>query len=756
MRSILRRLLYVVVVLAGKSVFAAAPPDLLVIDEERPWLAALAAPLAGQFTVEGQPPLLIAVTFPPSSAASWLVDHAAVGRGLMLVCAVPDRLGPALEKLPLETLEVSPDPVQAARAIAVRGWTQADAVVLAPVDDSAAMLMAARYAASVRAPLLPCDAARRAETMAWAAEHLSPQQFTWVADPPLPPAELANRSLEQISLAAASAAVVADCGPERIRTLVLARQPDGARLVGRTAWLAPYVAAVRRAPLLLAAEADGLAAERMVFDFIGHHRLKPRTLTIVADYQSLASETIEISSTARPRDETAKPGTPAEPLRYVVASEPCVRSNPPEAAPLGVGRLPSASLGSTSLWFARGLARERPAAQLPREVLLAANPSLDRKPLPLCETISRVTGQEFHNFRLPLSEFYGTPIDSPVVFAAAARAGLILYEGHASYQDLIDASYGRPRVPDEYYEEALDALEHPAAPVAPTDEVELPAPARPTLPPAPDRQGRLKEALPGMPVAVLQSCDSLDDPLLERAEQLGFAGLVGSVTPIHSGSGSMFAHAFTRALLYDNANLGEALRDAQNFLFCLEDLKSQRGMTEQIKSRRVALSFRLWGDPELMVLGPTGRPRGKPVSARWAGTDEITIQVPAKRFPEVHSALYAAHFFPGSQSAGLVKGRADSKQRSVLPSYFFRLPLPPDFGGLDQLTPLADAAGNRAAVRLDPLGRYLYVIYAPDNEKADATIVLKKTSAEALAAKDKEKSSQRSKESSRSKPASGK
>ena len=102
--------------------------------------------------------------------------------------------------------------------------------------------------------------------------------------------------------------------------------------------------------------------------------------------------------------------------------------------------------------------------------------------------------------------------------------------------------------------------------------------------------------------------------MLWRIDELGGVALVGSVTPIHSGSGSALVKALSDAVLYRGATLGEALRDAQNYLFCLEDLKARRGQKEQAKSRRVALSFRLWGDPELRVLAGVGR-AGRPSPA---------------------------------------------------------------------------------------------------------------------------------------------
>ena len=38
---------------------------------------------------------------------------------------------------------------------------------------------------------------------------------------------------------------------------------------------------------------------------------------------------------------------------------------------------------------------------------MVANAGVVRRPLPLCETISRVTAEEFKNFGVRVDEFYG-------------------------------------------------------------------------------------------------------------------------------------------------------------------------------------------------------------------------------------------------------------------------------------------------------------------------------------------------------------
>lgn len=118
----------------------------------------------------------------------------------------------------------------------------------------------------------------------------------------------------------------------------------------------------------------------------------------------------------------------------------------------------------------------------------------------------------------------------------------------------------------------------------------------------------------GLPIVFLQSCESADDGVLWRLDELGGVGLIGSMTSIHSGAGSAMLNAAMSSALYRGGTLGEVLRDAQNYMLCIEELKGRRGHKEQAKGVRVALSFRLWGDPELHLLPmPPAAPKLPPV-----------------------------------------------------------------------------------------------------------------------------------------------
>ena len=210
--------------------------------------------------------------------------------------------------------------------------------------------------------------------------------------------------------------------------------------------------------------------------------------------------------------------------KYQLNTEPFVPTAVTDLASFGVGRIPLQSLEDASVLFARGLIRQRMAADRPVRLLMVANSSPGRRPLPLCETISRVTADEFRNCGVPVDDFYGKLADSPEVLAAAKSAGLIIYEGHLAYQDLFDVpSSRRDTAPDSYFEEELDNLEE-GSPRAHHTTAEPTTPLySPRQRPASPRTNQLSGSMEGLPVVILQSCDSLDERVLWRIDELGGA-----------------------------------------------------------------------------------------------------------------------------------------------------------------------------------------------------------------------------------------
>ena len=253
---------------------------------------------------------------------------------------------------------------------------------------------------------------------------------------------------------------------------------------------------------------------------------------------------------------------------------------------------------------------------------------------------------------------------------------MIIYEGHLAYQDLFDVpSAHRDTAPDSYFEEELDSLEGGAAARRREPRRRRSLAAAGAGPPQPVNFGTMD----GLPVVVLQSCDSLDERVLWRIDELGGVALVGSVDAHSQRLGQFAGPGDERRDSVPRGRLGEALRDAQNFLFCLGDLKTRRGQKEQAKSRRVALSFRLWGDPRGCRRMRRRRTSGFAFVGAMVSIERLEIDVPDRRLPEARNAQYFARMFPGSQSSGMVKPGGNGRARQVTPVYFFRAPLPGRF-----------------------------------------------------------------------------
>ena len=141
----------------------------------------------------------------------------------------------------------------------------------------------------------------------------------------------------------------------------------------------------------------------------------------------------------------------------------------------------------------------------------------------------------------------------------------------------------------------------------------------------------------------------------------------------------------------------------------------------------MALSFRLWGDPETRIFTPTPRPpKRAPVSAAFVAPDTLEVRTPAKRLPEARTKAYVARPFPGSQLAGIVKRLKDKEERKLMPLYFFRLALPEGFveRGWTRLA-VPDNPEPRAVFLVNAPGRLLYVLYFPAEANPDETFTLR-------------------------------
>ncbi len=727
---------------APRSSAGAATDTLWILaSEEAPWSVALAAPVAAHLGRSGQSPLVMAIGSPPTREAQWLLSLTAGPRPIVLATSRSMKLGSGLEERSPEMLHIGDDPSQASAIVARRFWNHSGEAVVAAADDPEAIILGSSLAAGMGVPLLLYPREEEGTAVSAAIRDLSVGRMLvavserkktphWieqetVAHEILPPDALEDRLISAL-------------GPGRIRNVVVARAPDERGDVGGTAWLAPYLSSAHGSPVILVHAQGPAIAEADVRELMRRRRLLPQTVTILADYASIGYRNTDIDPTwlederVDPPEMTAQPASScgtassqagaAAPQIYKVRTEPFVPTQADELATLGVGRIPLGSLGDASVFFARGLVRARLMAHRPPRLLMVSNSGAHRV-LPLCETVSRTTAAEFKNFGVHVDEFYGRNTDSPEILDAARSANLILYEGHSGYQSLIVPPILRPSRPEDFAIDDED-LKELAGPRPAADGASSLLRGPPVVAAEP-MFARMQGPLNGLPIIVLQACQSLDENVLWRVDELGGAALIGSMTPIHSGCGSSLLNAAMNSILYRGGTVGEALRDAENYMFCAEELKARRGHKEQAKGVRVALSFRLWGDPELAVLPnlPEG-PRQAPLRAEWVGNDTLRIDVPQSRLPDAYCDRYVASMFPNSQTAGLIKFEGEMMKR-VLPLYYFCLPLPEGLAqnAATDLEPSRHDA-RHLDVRIDRTRRLLYLVYYPEQESPGESFVL--------------------------------
>jgi hypothetical protein len=762
----------------------------LIASEDAPWSTALAAPVAAQLQQAGPSTLFMAVTSPPTREAEWLLTLTPGRKPIVLSTSNQMKLGAVLAKRSPTVLKIGNEPCAASAIVAKHFWTRANSVVVAAADDPEAAILGSALAAGLRVPLLLSEREQPGQGIEAVLKDLSVERMfvaasetktapRWidrriVPSQVLPPREMEHRLVELM-------------GRDKIRNVVVARAPDDRAEAGRTAWLAPHVAFAHGSAVILAHANAVTVAEADVKQLIERESLHVQTVTVLADYMSIGYRNVEVDSNnsedwpsaatpgatvatrlamlpavpAPPATPGAKqqeavdatpnivagslphavatggtsasrpvPAPPTPPPHYTVRTEPFIPTQPDQLSEFGVGRLPLESISDTSVLFARGLLRERLLANRHPQMLMVANSGIMRSLL-LCEAISRATASEIKNLGVHVDEFYGRWSDSPEILSAAKTANLIVYEGHLSVQQLID-SPSLERTPLQEYpndpDDDLEASEPPSGP-------EKSSSAAPRVVLAEPIPRHLQGPLNGLPIVFLQSCESLDDGMLWRLDELGGVAMIGSMTSIHSGAGSSMLNAAMNSMLYRGGTLGESLRDAQNYMLCVEELKGRRGHKEQAKGIRVALSFRLWGDPELKPWPmPLSEPRQAPVRAEWLGWNALRIDVPQARFPEIRCDKYAVSIFPNSQFAGLIHTeppdslnpnmKAGTKRLS--PIYFFCLPLPATLTANDALTlEPSRFDARRVAVRVDRGRGVVYLVYLPDQAYPGESIVLR-------------------------------
>jgi len=721
----------------GRNAASARPLDekfpassgLIVVPDNDVELIGMASALSARLTRDGTFPLML-IADRSKARAGGEPAFALPASCVFLSRDADDRRLPLL--LPAKstfTARLSGEGAAAGLELARRAWGTADTVVLASGSDPGAQILAAALATRLGVPYLPVGDRSEAKRLTAGFGQLGVKRVLVVVHAARKPPPWAGqlrpvpRVLDQTG---ASELMVKAMGRDKVRNVILVRVPEELEngWAYESAWVAPHLSFARNSVIVLRSDKSGSHAERSALGLIASLKIKPRSVTIIGNEEAIAD--IVLTGDARLGG-------------YDLRVEPCSGFPRSAAVGLAVGRIPCSTLSQASLLVNAGLARERQFSTTAPRVVMIANPATGHSALPLCETVARFNSEDLKNRGVHVDEFYGKPSNDAPVIAAAQKAHFIFFQGHVSDQNLFDRGW-------DLWNGGFagtGATERDAGPTSGSPEPSARRDAD-TLAPswlrvedrrgAADERGKPVEAtqqlkLTGAPVVFLQSCSSLEPALAQSVFDTGSVGLIGSVTSIHSASGSAFAKALSDGLVDRDNTVGEALRDARNYFLCLGELKRKRGHKEGAKVYRVALSFRFWGDPELRLNLARGKPaRGarKPMRAAFKVGDTILLRVPRRRLPEVAAGIYRARMFAGSQAAGIVKTTKKKNSRRLLAMYFFRLDQPEGFGA-KRFAVLTgpEGKGARSAFLADSFGRFVYVLHFPAKEKANEEITLR-------------------------------
>jgi hypothetical protein len=498
------------------------------------------------------------------------------------------------------------------KAAPVTAWhalfPRAERVIVCPARPRRVFLQAAALAGAMRVPLYvlrggdgePADLQQRLAD--WKTREVVAVGKAADLFPALSSVDVVPLADE----AAVSAACVRQhlkAGP--VQNLVLANPSDVSEDLGTMSALAPWLAARKRAALLLTNE-KGDDASALLRGVVRSKDLATAdALLIVATLKAVPMEKRVNPAPGKDTEIEMEPGTPK-------GEEPFVFST---------GRLFHDDPAMVVLMQAR---QRLLAAQegRPRRALVLGNPGGG---LPLLETFSRNTTQEFRNSGYQTTGIFGEDVEKDKMRKLLPEQDIWLWEGH--YRTLIDDF------------EFLKWTE----------------PLRPSL-------------------CFMQSCLALKADEADLLWQRGAVAVVGSSTRIYSATGGSFTLAYFDAMLYDDQTLGGSLRQAKNYLLAYSLLKEKR-LGEKAKlagaNLRSAWAFSLWGDPTFrMPHPPKPAKQLTPVQHTVSG-NTLVVSLPEATYDKVTVGKFEARMLPNSRLAGLLTVSPDDEDGRVLVPFVF-------------------------------------------------------------------------------------
>jgi hypothetical protein len=180
----------------------------------------------------------------------------------------------------------------------------------------------------------------------------------------------------------------------------------------------------------------------------------------------------------------------------------------------------------------------------------------------------------------------------------------------------------------------------------------------------------------------LQSCLALTEARASSVLSRGAVAVIGSSTRTYSGSGGACSLSFFNALLYEDRPVGEALRQAKNFLLAYSLLKEKRlgkGATRTGANLRSAWAFTLWGDPTLKLPQPRREPSAEPQTPfvrHQVQGNTIIVSLPGEAKNVVRTEKYQTTLLPNGRAAGLVRKEKIEERRPLVPFVFAEVKLP--------------------------------------------------------------------------------
>ncbi|MBN1806210.1 MAG: hypothetical protein JW837_13260 [Sedimentisphaerales bacterium] len=724
------------------------PISLIIVQQDDDWLVSVAAPAAAMIHQVNKTPILLKLTSKENVRQKKMLDKLSPLAGFCTILSsnssfTPDQTG---ENSTIYNIRTKSEPSETSLLLAGHYWQKINSVVMVSRNDPAAIITGSALACHYRVPVVVLDDIKSPNNLSEKLGSLNVSHITFVTSEKSTTdfgVHFPGQKTELIDIEETQKRIIQKLNAERIQNIILFRIPDGSFDEDSISWLAPYLSLIHGSALVPCFSCDPSEARSKTESLIHRYSLRPRTITILGDY-----EAIDIVTT-----------TTDDPNALEISSELFSPSAEGRACRMGIGRIPFHQLWAATTLIAYGAARNHIIAQQQPNVLMIANPKTDFDPLPLCETISRSTAAEFKNSGIQTNEFYSVSCNSPLIRDSLENSQFIIYEGHITDFSLFeepsyfeDAQEIRPYEYDEscyeHYNDTTDFTQNDNdtedyddtpdyddssndAPVNTQEQSEEPDSDYHTFDEDMyDRPYDISHTteyckLEAAPLVIIQSCHSLEDSVLDILT-CGAIGAIGSKTNIHSASGSSFIKAFCDGILYRDDNIGEAMRDAKNYLLSVSSLKKARGHSQYVKVERVAYGFQLWGDPELRVYPDLKNNRKtRPVSGTFVRPNKITVKIPNKRLATSRTEKYFLRMFPGSEAAGILKKIKDKEIRRVAPLYFFRIPMPKGFdpskyAGLKK----ADDTTVRAEFRVDSFRRFIYVIYFPEKEEKGQVFTL--------------------------------